>query len=385
MTCLNELNATERPQHDSAARPRKAAFLLRDLGEGGAERSSLRLANGLARQEGWRVSLFLLKDKGPLRSAVRPEVEVVDLKGSFFRLLRELRFREVEFLLPVYTSMRALLAKALLSLTKPDSPAGNMKVILSQRNMFTMDRGPLQIRLRFLRCRLLYPWAAACVCISEGVAEEMKTLGLLPPEKIHVVYNPVLTEEMSMQMEAPLEHPWFAPEAGPVVLGVGRLGDQKDFATLIRAFALLTPQYPNLRLVILGEGKQRPDLEKLIRELGLEARASLPGYISNPYPWMKRAALFVLTSRFEGFGNVVAEALACGCNVVATDCKSGPKEILDQGRCGRLARVGDAADVARAMKEALDSPLPPETLRERAAFFSEDRAVEGYCRVMNSL
>jgi glycosyltransferase involved in cell wall biosynthesis len=286
--------------------------------------------------------------------------------------------RRADFILPVYTSMRALLAKVLFRL--------HARVVLSQRNMFTMDRGPIQTRLRFLRYRLLSSHADACVCISRGVADEMRTLGLLPESKIHVVYNPVVTDELLSQMEEPLEHPWFTngePGGTPsVVLGVGRLGAQKDFATLIRAFTLVAREREDARLLILGEGKQRPALEKLLHELGVADRASLPGYAVNPYPYMKRAALFVLTSRFEGFGNVGAEALACGCNVVSTDCRSGPAEILDGGKYGRLARVGDPEDVARQILAALADPLPPALLRARASFFSESRAVEGWQTIL---
>ena len=362
------------PEHKDQQRHR-LAFLLRDLGEGGAERSALRLANGLA-QGGHSVALLLFKKKGPLLSDVNPEVEVIDLKGSFFALLTRLRSLQTDFLLPVYTSMRALLAKLLLR--------ASFHVVLSQRNMFTMDRGPVQTRLRFLRCRLLYPAASACVCISRGVAEEMSALGLMKPEKIRVIYNPVLTDKLLAQMEAPANHPWF-DEKAVVVLGVGRLGNQKNFATLIRAFALLAPRRPELRLLILGDGTQREALEKLVREEGLTGRVSLPGYVSNPYPYMKRAALFVMTSLYEGFGNVVAEALACGCTVVSTDCKSGPAEILDNGKYGYLAKVGDASDVARAMEEALEHPLPREELKRRGAFFSERRAVEGYEQLFSDL
>ncbi|MDR3230512.1 MAG: glycosyltransferase [Synergistaceae bacterium] len=354
----------------------KAAFLLRDLGEGGAEHSALRLANGLAR-DGLDVALFVFKRRGPLLAEVYPKVEVVDLKGSFLGLLRRLRSSRIDFLLPVYTSMRALLAKRLLR--------SDFHVILSQRNMFTLDRGPLQTRLRFLRCRLLYPLASACVCISRGVAEEMKALGLVEPEKIRVIYNPVLTDDLLARMEAPLDHPWFGEGSPPVVLGVGRLGYQKNFAMLIRAFASLAPRRPEPRLLILGEGRERAMLEGLIREKNLTDRAALPGYVPNPCSYMKRAALFVLTSRFEGFGNVVAEALACGCTVVSTDCRSGPAEILENGRYGYLAKTDDEADVARAMEEALQHPLPAEELKKRAAFFSERRAVEEYERLFGEL
>ena len=354
----------------------RIAFLLRDLGEGGAERSALRLANGLARR-GQAVTLLLLKARGPMLASVAPEIEIVDLGGSFFALLSELRKRRPDFLLPVYTAMRALLSKLLLK--------GPFQVVLSQRNMFTLDRGPIQTRLRFLRSRLLYPLASSCVCISQGVAEEMRTLGLIDPAKIEVIYNPVVTDELKAQAEEPPNHPWFAPHSPPVILGVGRLGDQKDFATLIEAFALLAPSHPDIRLLILGEGKQRAMLEKLVRDRGLSERATMPGYVSNPYPCMKHAALFALTSRFEGFGNVVAEALACGCPVASTDCRSGPAEILDHGRYGELARVGDPADMARAMEKALKNSPPPEVLRKRASYFSEARAVEGYLNLLDRL
>jgi glycosyltransferase involved in cell wall biosynthesis len=370
----------ENLEHKS--RPKyRLAFLLRELGEGGADRSALRLANGLARDGHSVVLLLFKKKKGPLSNDIAPEVEVVDLRGSFLVLLLRLRSLQVDFLLSAYTSMRALLAKLFLR--------ASFHVILSQRNMFTMDRGPMQTRLRFLRCRLLYPAASACVCISRGVAEEMIALELVKPEKIRVIYNPVMTEKLLAQMEDFPDHPWFKEEAAAekikVVLGAGRLGDQKDFATLIRAFSLLAPRRPELRLLILGEGKQRRMLERLVRKENLTGRVSLPGYVSNPYPYMKRAALFVMTSRFEGFGNVAAEALACGCSVVSTDCKSGPAEILDNGKYGCLAKVGDARDVARAMEEALDHPLPPEELKQRGAFFSEQRAVEEYVKLFEDL
>ncbi len=304
-------------------------------------------------------------------------IEIVNLKGSFIRLMKELKVRHVDFLLPVYTAMRALLAKFFLG--------GPFKVILSQRNMFTMDRGYIQTKLRFMRCRILYPLASACVCISHGVADEMKSLNLIDTEKLHVIYNPVVTTELLRQAEAPIPHRWLTPGQPPVILGVGRLGDQKDFSTLIRAFAIVAEKREQVRLVILGEGRQRKMLEELIKTFNLSDRAILPGYDPNPYSWMSRAALFVMTSRFEGFGNVAAESLACGCNVVAADCRSGPSEILDGGRYGKLAKVGDPEDVARAIVEALDNPLPPEMLKRRASFFSEENSVSAYCKLMNEL
>jgi glycosyltransferase involved in cell wall biosynthesis len=361
----------------------KIAFLLRDAGEGGAERSSLRLANGLCRR-GYPVCVFFLKAKGPMLAAIDEKIEVVDLKGSFLEFFKELNRRRFDFLLPVYTAMRALLAKRFMR-SRADA---DMKVILSQRNMFTMDRGFIQTRLRFARCRLLYPRAAACVCVSNGVADEMRNIGLIPEEKIRVIYNPVVTDELKRQMEAPIPPgppERFGQEGRLEILGAGRLGSQKDFATLIRAFAIFVREKSDARLSILGEGRQRASLEGLTSELGISDRVSMPGYKHNPYPYMKRASLFVMTSLYEGFGNVAAEALACGCNVVAADCPSGPAEILDGGKYGWLARPGNPKDVAEKMTAAIASPFARETLMERAGFFSEARAVDGYCELFETL
>lgn len=360
---------------DKTARLR-AAFLLRDAGEGGAERTSLMLANGLARS-GLDVTVFFSRARGPLLDSALPSVKKINLRGSFTRLLIEMKRGNFDFLLPVYTSMRALLAKKILG--------GPFQVVLSQHNMFTLDRGPLQTRLRFIRCRWLYPFASACVCVSKGVADEMKELGLLPKEKIRVIYNPAVTRDIEHLAQAPAPHPWLEPGEPPVILGAGRLGDQKDFGTLIRAFARLAEKRQDLRLIILGEGKQRKELQELVSELNLPDRVRLPGYDPNPYAWMARSALFVLSSRFEGFGLVTAEALACGCNVVSTDCRSGPAEILADGEFGSLARVGDPEDLARAMADRLDHPLPPEVLKGRAAFFSEERSVSGWLELLSSL
>jgi glycosyltransferase involved in cell wall biosynthesis len=158
-----------------------------------------------------------------------------------------------------------------------------------------------------------------------------------------------------------------------VILSVGRLSAEKDYPTLLRAFALLQNQVP-ARLILLGEGGQRAGLERLASELGIGATVSLPGFVRNPFAYMARARVFVLSSLFEGFGNVLVEALACGCQVVSTHCPGGPGEILDRGRYGRLVPVGDHAALARAILEAIAEPMDTEALRRRADDFSVERA-----------
>jgi glycosyltransferase involved in cell wall biosynthesis len=165
------------------------------------------------------------------------------------------------------------------------------------------------------------------------------------------------------------------------LLGVGRLEPQKDFALLLRAFARIRRERA-ARLLILGEGRERPRLTQLAKALGVADSVDLPGFVPNPYAHMTRANLFVLSSRYEGLGNVVIEALACGCPVVSTDCPSGPAEVLDRGRYGRLVPVGDPAALAQAILAALEEPVDRARLRGRAAQFSVERAARRYLELM---
>ena len=180
-----------------------------------------------------------------------------------------------------------------------------------------------------------------------------------------------------------MEHPWLQPGQPPVVLAIGRLNEAKDFSVLISAFARLIQQRP-ARLVILGEGELRPALEAQLVQLGLDSDAAqLPGFVSNPYAWLARSALFVLSSRREGLPGALIEAMACGKPVISTNCLSGPDDILEGGRWGCLVPVGDANALAQAMAEVLDTPkeqLPD--VRLRAADFEQERAVDAYLKIL---
>jgi glycosyltransferase involved in cell wall biosynthesis len=202
----------------------------------------------------------------------------------------------------------------------------------------------------------------------------------LPRERVEVVYNPVITPAMLAQARQQPDHPWFGAGQPPVILGVGRLTRQKDFPTLIRAFAEVRRRRP-ARLIILGEGEDRPELEALIGELGLADHVALPGFRDNAMAYLAGSALFVLSSAWEGLPTVLIEALAAGARVVSTDCPSGPREILQDGRLGVLVPVGDAPALARAMANALDGPastVPPDALTP----FTLDAAVDNYLRLI---
>ncbi len=229
------------------------------------------------------------------------------------------------------------------------------------------------------RRQLLFPMATRLVAVSHGVSENIAAIVEVPSEvEIETIYNPAFAPEIARHAEATPDHPWIRDGGPPVVLGVGRLTPQKDFPTLIEAFHRVIVERP-CRLLILGEGFGRAELESQIRALGLEDRVSLPGWADNPWAFMARAALFVLSSRYEGLSNVLVEALTCGCPAVSTDC-AGSLEILENPDL--LAPMGDPERLAKAMLRALARPADKSTLRGRAARFSLERTVDGYDKLI---
>jgi len=218
---------------------------------------------------------------------------------------------------------------------------------------------------RLRRIRQYYGQNDGVIAISHGVAEDFAQLMGWSVERIAVAPNPVLTNDIDAQARAPVDHPWFQPGQPPVVLGIGRLQEQKDFFTLIRAFARLR-QHKQARLVILGEGHLRDQLNECARMEGIEQDFDMPGFVDNVYAYLARSRVFALSSAWEGFGNVVAEAMAVGTPVVATDCPSGPAEILEGGRLGPLVPVGDPSQLAAGLERVWDDPPDPAQLRSNA-------------------
>lgn len=225
--------------------------------------------------------------------------------------------------------------------------------------------------------RWAYRRADAVVGISHAVSRDITYLtGRMDVVTIH---NPIDIETVQEKAREPVVHPWF-DDAIPVVIGVGRLVPTKDFATLIKAFAELR-QKREARLVILGEGPERPALQQLVKDLNLEESVWLPGFMTNPFRYVARSSIFVLSSRWEGFGNVLVEALACGTPVISTDCPGGPSEILEGGKWGHLVPVGDHEALAKAMLDTLNDEVYPP-VKDRAGEFNVDRAVDTYLQLM---
>lgn len=329
------------------------AIFLRCLYGGGAERILLNLARCFVQQE-LKVDMVLVRANGSLLKQLPPEIRLIDLKaksklGILPKLVKYLRQEQPTSMLAAlhYPCEIALLAKRIAGVST--------RVVVSERNQLSLEakRIPqLSVRLTPLAAKLLYPLADGIIAVSGGVAEDLANVTGLPPERINLIYNPILNAQIDLKAKQPVNHPWFQPGEPPVIIAVGRLYIQKDYPTLLRAFAQVR-QLRKCRLVILGEGPEKDNLNHLINELGLQEDVDMLGFVDNPHAYTAKANVFVLSSAWEGFGNVVAEALAVGTPVVSTNCKSGPAEILDNGKYGELTPVGEPQPMAEAILSVL--------------------------------
>jgi glycosyltransferase involved in cell wall biosynthesis len=360
----------------------RIAFFLPTLRGGGAERVVLNLVQGIT-ERGIAVDLVLMFARGALLDQLPPAVRLVDLRAP--RLIRTLGpltsylRRESPRILISHMSHANLVALWAARLARRRTPV--MVTVHNTLSTSSRQQGRLAAAVWPLLLRTFYPWASAIVAVSRGAADDLARTAGMSRAKVQVVYNPVITPTMLELARQVPDHPWFAPGQPCVILGAGRLTPQKDFPTLIRAFAQVRRRCP-ARLIILGEGDDRPQLTALAAELGVADDVALPGFRENALAYMSGSALFVLSSAWEGLPTVLIEALAAGTRVVATDCPSGPREILQEGRLGALVPVGDSAALASAMLEALErpaAPVPPELL----APFTRDAAVDHYLQLID--
>jgi glycosyltransferase involved in cell wall biosynthesis len=352
------------------------ALFMPAFSGGGSARVMLALAGGF-REAGHEVDMVVTRARGPLLDEVPEGVRLVDLGAprivaAFPRLVRYLRETRPEAMLSALRPANCMAVWA-------RKVAGvSTRLVLTEHNTLSVATA----EAKNWRDRIL-PWimrpsyrrADAVVAVSAGVADDLARVIGLPRERIDVIFNPVVTQELLEKAREPVDHPWFGEGQPPVFLGVGRIIRQKDFPTLIRAFAQVRQARP-ARLLILGEGEERATLEALIEEHGLSADVGLPGFVANPFAYMRNAEVFVLSSRWEGLPTVLIEALASGARVVSTRCPSGPEEILEDGQWGELVPMGDPAALAEAMLRALDAPAGRGS--ERARAFTPERATGQY-------
>lgn len=354
------------------------SILLPDLRGGGAERLHVHLANDWV-SRGLKVEFALMSERGELLRTLDNRIQVCDLRAPRMRSL----------LLPLVRYFRAVRPAAVIAAMWPltSIAVAAWKMAGRPGRLLVSDHSQLSISaVREMRIprwlignsiRFTYPLASGAIAVSQGVKDDLRALGHLPQSVVRVIYNPTALGLPFERGDPGARSALWGEGASRHVLSVGTLKPQKDHATLVRAMALL-PRDLDVKLTILGEGPLRKELERLVRELDLCDRIRLPGFVLDPYPWYRTADLFVLSSRWEGFGNVIVEALECGVPVVSTDCASGPAEILADGRYGRLVAVQDPSAMAAAITASLSEPHDSAMLRQRASEFSVSAISDQY-------
>lgn len=362
--------------------PPHLAILISLSGEGGVERMVLNLVRELAAM-GLSIDLVLIREESRHLQALPENVNVIRLGTrhsalAILPLARYLRRRRPARLLAAKdrAGRAALQARRLAGV---DTPVFiRLGTTLSEA---LEGRSGWRKWLRYRPMRRLYPMADGIIAVSRGVADDVRGITGLPEEAVHVVRNPVITADLDALAAEPVPHPWLADGGDPVIIGMGRLTRQKDFPTLLRAFAQVSTRQP-ARLIILGEGGDREALTGLSRSLGVADRVLMPGFAANPYAWLSRARLFVLSSAWEGSPNALTEAMALGLPVVATDCRSGPREILQEGRYGPLVPVGAVTELAEAMVKTLAAPLPANNIQAAVAEYRARTSAQRYLAIL---
>jgi glycosyltransferase involved in cell wall biosynthesis len=393
---------------------RKIAIFLPSLTAGGVARVMLQLAQAFV-DRGHTVDLVLCRRHGAFMGLLPPQTRVLELKARSVwvsRLLLILRnFAAIRVLaLPVLFSLKPPKSLAflpdLIHYLRQEKPAvllsakthSNLvalwatqlaktsnRVVISERTTLSdIIKISRKWRWRFILPVLAheYPKAGGIITVSNGVKEELALHTGLPPQKITTIYNPVLTQKIREKSLESINHPWFQKNGPtPIILGVGRLVPQKDFSILIKAFSRVRQSQP-AHLVIIGEGRQRSELEALSQSLGVDKDVWMPGFADNPYAFMRVASVLVLSSICEGLPNVLLEALACGCPIVSTDCPSGPSEILKNGTVGPLVPVGDVQALEKAILSTLKTPPSKTLLQARATDFDIREISRQYLSVL---
>jgi glycosyltransferase involved in cell wall biosynthesis len=355
----------------------RIAFLLPDFAIGGAERVALTLITAFL-ERGIEIDLVLVRPEGELLSALPGEVNVVSLGGGRLRsslrpLIRYLRDQKPD---AVQVRMWPL---TLLPIAGRRLAGSAARTVVSDDNVLSKaytDRGRFHRLVLRASIALFYPLADARIAVSEGVAKDLAMLGGLERNSITVLNNPVA---LPSRHDGSREIDWGGE--GLRILAVGCLIPVKNYSLLLRSFAQLTRSRP-ARLVILGEGQERGQLESLAAKLGIADRVTMPGATTDLSPYYASADVFVLSSHNEGFGNVLVEAMHHGLTVVSTDCPTGPREILEGGRYGYLTPSGDADGLAAAIDHACDHPFAPDVLEARAQALSGPHVIDKYLELL---
>ncbi len=363
----------------SIAKPR-IAVLLPDLRGGGAERVNLDLAREEYIARGYAVDFVLMRDEGELRSLLPDGINVVNLNAPRLRSVLPPLVRYIREARPdaILASMWPLTSVAVIARRLAGSKA---RVVVSDHTLLSHGYagwGALHRLALRVSIATTYRLADGCVAVSDGVRDDLSNLSGIPRKRFDVIFNSIPPPS---ELELPYPDATWNGPPGRRILTVGSFKPVKNHALLISAFARLR-DWPDARLMLLGDGPLRAEITALVAAEGLSDRVLMPGFVRDPGPYYRSADLFVLSSDYEGFGNVIVEALACGVPVVSTDCPSGPTEILEGGRHGRLVPVGNAAALAEAMRTALGAQHDRAALQRRAGDFTVKRAADRYLSLM---
>lgn len=360
----------------------RLSFYIPSLAVGGAEQVTVSIVNGLV-ERGYDIDLAVSYPGGELRSALADDVGVTELGalrvpvagiGAHLPALAKYLSRTdptAVFTQKLDASVVCLAANRLANT--------HTKVVPTIHSAFGMasERTVKSRALDAFAARVLGS-ADRVVAVSQGVADSVVDATAVRPDDVSVLHNPVDVDSVRRRSREPVDDAWVERDDVDLVLFVGRLERQKDLETWLRTFARVHQDHPNARGIIAGKGSQRDRLQALATALDLDDVVSIPGYVDNPYRYMRRADVFVLSSRFEGLPTVLIEALACGCQIVATDCPCGPREILRDGEFGHLAPVGDVEALARGVDASLVNPVPAELLERRADDFAPGVVLNEY-------
>ena len=362
---------------------RHLCIAMPEFAGGGAQRIGVDLANHFARA-GRPVSMLVFRDEGPLRAGLDPAVRVHSLDTSSSSPYRK-----------IAAALRALRPQVVLSMYRNASvPIGLSRTLFDDYRLVVREantlnnitgKSPLRRWKNLLKLRLAYGRAAAVIANSTDAAEELVRFGVAARDRIHYLPNPVDFARIESLAAAPCTHRWLQPGSdGFTLLTSGRLHAQKNQALLLSALAIARRQDPRLRLVVLGEGELLGALQAQARALGIEDAVDFAGYVDNPYPLVAAADAFVLPSSWEGFPNVMLEAMACRTPVIATDCPGAGAQILEGGACGVLVPMDDPEALARAILEQVHSPHPERVARAqaRAREFSQEAVAQRYAEVL---
>ena len=362
------------------------AFFMHNFTGGGAEKVTINLANELARR-GYKISFLVIDRSGVLESKVDKNIEIINFNigrankvikniSNIFKLKKEIEFKKYKYFISVTAPMNLILSIANFLSKDRVKAYGTIHSMISLE-----DRKYKKLRYKLLK--YFDKYIEKTICVSKEAEEDyINTIGV-NENKVITIYNPVIYDKIFQLQEEKCNHKWLnAKREYKVVIAAGRLNEAKNFEMLLESIQLVKKER-DIRLIILGEGELRKELEEKIENLNLKDNVDLYGFTENPYKFFSKGDLFVLSSRREGLPTVLIEALSCGCKIVSTNCKSGPKEILEDGKYGELVEVGNVKEFSKAIIKKLDEDVDKNLLVNRALDFTIEKSLKEYIKLIN--